>query len=356
VRKVTGLPFTDSLLINTGDSAQGDTVRTSISGIPSDTIIYDIRDSVYNTPNQQLVFADSIDTTHISPCTYSPQIDSVSGPDSVEVGGIFAVRGAELKSSGQTATIKGVSATIDYMSDTLDTIICPSVALGLCSLIVTDSCGNTSNAFPIMVWSSAVPPVHVSGPSGKSVTVGSDYVDTSHFTGATSFRWQTEFGYGGDPYWEDMFGRTDSILNYETVTSEINGWKFRCIGTNDDGSDTSTVATLTVTVPTVENDSIRPFRQYVNRYPPGVRSIDIYGGDYGSYVEGESYVIVNSIGRSDTLRSPELWSSTHITDTLLYTIPKGPKSVQVRRSDGVISTVSGAKDSLYLYQLRGSVR
>ena len=101
-----------------------------------------------------------------------------------------------------------------------------------------------------------------------------------------------------------------------------------------------------------EIDSVRPFRQYVNQYAGTSMMIDIRGAGYMGYSAGNSYVIINSVGRSDTLRRPALWTDTHITDTLLSVIPRGPKSVQVRRSDGTVSTVGSRNDSLYLYQLR----
>jgi hypothetical protein len=101
-----------------------------------------------------------------------------------------------------------------------------------------------------------------------------------------------------------------------------------------------------------EVDSIRPFRQYVNQYSGVTMSIDIYGSGFETYDPDSSFVIINSITSSDTLRKALLWTSTHVTDTLLSTISKGPKSVQIHNRSGLINTVENVSDSLYLYKVR----
>lgn len=181
VRWGRGVTPTDSAKITTTDSSQGDTVKYTITGlIYSDSVYYDFWLETFTTPQQLAFTADSVVGDTVIQCV-AISIDSIIGPDSVQVGGMIVVDLTEGKSAGQTATVGGVSATIDYESDTLDTIICPSVSVGLRWVKIVDSC-RYADSVQIMVWSPSPPPVYtvnISVTNGTSDQSGANSVDSN---------------------------------------------------------------------------------------------------------------------------------------------------------------------------------
>lgn len=97
-------------------------------------------DSNKVTPWYKITTVDSVDQDTIPFCA-AISITEITGPDSVQVGDTLRVVITNGKSTGQTATIGGTATTISYASNTLDSVVCPSVALGLQWLKISDSCG-----------------------------------------------------------------------------------------------------------------------------------------------------------------------------------------------------------------------
>lgn len=177
----------DTLDAGTFDSANfiavtnGDTLSHTFTGLTASTK-YFLWSCDSGTCGTKLVVytADYEDTIYDTVCT-PLTIDSIVGPDSVQVGGNIVLDLTEGKSAGQTATVGGVSATIDYQTDTLDTIICPSVSVGLRWVKIGDSCGYYDSV-QIMVWAPSPPPVYtvyVSVTNGTSDQSGANSVDSN---------------------------------------------------------------------------------------------------------------------------------------------------------------------------------
>jgi photosystem II stability/assembly factor-like uncharacterized protein len=125
-----------------GTFSAGDTIRDTMTALTPSTKYYAASiDSMFKTLYDTAWTRDSLDSLPFFFCAV-PTIDSISGPDSVVVGGDIILKGQEFKSADGSATVGGESASITNQTDVELTITCPSVADGSREVVFTDSCGN----------------------------------------------------------------------------------------------------------------------------------------------------------------------------------------------------------------------
>jgi photosystem II stability/assembly factor-like uncharacterized protein len=125
-----------------GTFSAGDTIRDTMTALTPSTKYYAASiDSMFKTLYDTAWTRDSLDSLPFFFCAV-PTIDSISGPDSVVVGGDIILKGQEFKSADGSATVGGESASITNQTDVELTITCPSVADGSREVVFIDSCGN----------------------------------------------------------------------------------------------------------------------------------------------------------------------------------------------------------------------
>ena len=81
-------------------------------------------------------------------------------------------------------------------------------------------------------------------PSNQVVTENQTAIFTVIVTGdpAPSYQWEVNEGSG----WNSITGATNASYTTPATTATMNGWQFRCVATNSEGSATSNEVTLTV--------------------------------------------------------------------------------------------------------------
>ena len=96
-----------------------------------------------------------------------------------------------------------------------------------------------------LTWIAAVLPVVGTSPADTAVASGDDAVFTAASTGGpgTAVVWQTS---PDGTTWSDVAGATTSTLTLPDVTRSMNGLRVRATYSNAEGSDTTDVATLSV--------------------------------------------------------------------------------------------------------------
>lgn len=99
----------------------------------------------------------------------------------------------------------------------------------------------TTLAFSGMAF--AIAPAVTADPTNQTVAAGAAVSFTATATGADSMKWQ-ESTDGGSTF-ADVIGATASPLSFTALATQ-NGYKYRAVFTNTDGSSNSAVATLTV--------------------------------------------------------------------------------------------------------------
>lgn len=107
-------------------------------------------------------------------------------------------------------------------------------------------CGGLAVRAPYeLTWIAAVEPVVSTSPSDTSVASGSDAVFTAAATGGpgTTVVWQTS---PDATTWTDVPGAGGETLTLPAVTRSMDGLRVRAVFTNDEGSDTTGAATLSV--------------------------------------------------------------------------------------------------------------
>lgn len=107
-------------------------------------------------------------------------------------------------------------------------------------------CGGLAVRAPYeLTWIAAVEPVVSTSPSDTSVASGSDAVFTAAATGGpgTTVVWQTS---PDGTTWTDVPGAGSETLTLPAVTRSMDGLRVRAVFTNDEGSDTTGTATLSV--------------------------------------------------------------------------------------------------------------
>jgi hypothetical protein len=123
-------------------------------------------------------------------------------------------------------------------------------------LVAANSAGDSNVAsFTFTTLAATTAPSITTHPANKSITAGSNTTFTVVATGnpAPAYQWQS---YVIGAWWDlvdDVYsqGTKSATLTINNVTSEYNGYQYRCVVTNSAGSVTSNGATLTVTPATV---------------------------------------------------------------------------------------------------------
>lgn len=87
-------------------------------------------------------------------------------------------------------------------------------------------------------------PVFTVQPTNQTVDEGSNATFTSLASGRPSPTYQWEVNDGGG--WDTLGGATSRILTLTAVTLAMDGYQYRNVATNSEGTDTSDVVTLTV--------------------------------------------------------------------------------------------------------------
>jgi hypothetical protein len=203
--------------------------------------------------------ASNTATLTVNPvATKSVSVGSMSGDVWAGTGGsvTFPVSTEGIANGSYSVTITGAPAgvttgalTVSANAATLTINVAASVAAGPRLLTLTID-GATSNTFSLYVRpaGSTALPVFNAHPTDLTVTAGQDASFSISAIGATSVRWQLKTG----ATWTDLTnnntyaGVTGAKLTIATAGTAMNGYQYRCIATNANGSTESNPATLTV--------------------------------------------------------------------------------------------------------------
>jgi hypothetical protein len=105
--------------------------------------------------------------------------------------------------------------------------------------------GSAKAKFSIKAQDRVVPPAVTAQPRSMEVAEGGSVTFTVTASGSTPLvcQWQVD---KGDGVWTDIPGAVNASYTVQNAASEQNGWKYRCVVTNDAGSAESNGAALTV--------------------------------------------------------------------------------------------------------------
>lgn len=155
--------------------------------------------------------------------------------------GTFTVKvdGAAVAAGKYTASADG--STVTLKPEYLDTLAAGSHTV---TLVYGD--GSAKAKFTIKAKDKTVAPTVSSQPASASVNADSSATFTVTASGTTPLlcQWQVDKNDGSG--WTDISGAVNASYTVEKVTTEQNGWKYRCVIKNAAGSVESNAATLTV--------------------------------------------------------------------------------------------------------------
>lgn len=126
-------------------------------------------------------------------------------------------------------------------------------------------------------------PAITSHPQNKAVKTGEQAVFTVEATGNNlKYQWQMNRGTG----FEDIAGATSASYTIAPVNMDCNGFKYQCVVSNSAGSDTSNVATLTVTEDSTPSETTHIIRATAGEHgsitPSG--NVEVKAGESQSFV------------------------------------------------------------------------
>lgn len=150
----------DSTILGTVDS--GDVKNDTIRNLTYSTRYrFQMRLDDWLSDYDTSYTADSIDNDTALIC-FSPQIDSVSGPDSAVRGGLKTIIGIEFKSTGGICSLGDSGVTVVAQTDTTVQFAVPdSMPAGVYDIVFVDSCGNKDTLVNSLTIYTASPPLPV---------------------------------------------------------------------------------------------------------------------------------------------------------------------------------------------------
>jgi hypothetical protein len=110
---------------------------------------------------------------------------------------------------------------------------------------VYDNSGNSNRTERMLVYTVAPDlPVITRQPQSQTLAPGEDLTLTVAAEGAKTYIWQSTLG---GSRWADLRSGDQPEITLKDVSGDMNGWRFRCQISNDEGSVTSAEAVLTLT-------------------------------------------------------------------------------------------------------------
>ena len=209
-------------------------------------ITKEVSDLLVSAPiSGQVAPGSSIDLTY-SVTNLTESETNVTLNKTIDLGGWTAV----IQSPASPFTLAGNAS-----QDVVILVTCPGgTALGTVAKVTLEATSDSGTANDFCNVEAAQVPTITSHPSDRSVNAGESASFTISAENATSYQWQEFSDSWRDVTDEGIYsGAMRTTLNISSASAEMNGYKYRCVATNDYGSSTSNTATLTIgtSAPTV---------------------------------------------------------------------------------------------------------